>query len=273
MKTPLIKKDLLKGSIKSSGKHVQGGTVKSTGKGSDKLGAVRTKKRADICLSLCCGNLQEIREDLYLYQKYAQYVEWCVHETSGVDSWSEEEYVSNLTEVRRWTRGKKLIVVYRGDDNTAARITRWSFGIADYVDVSFGSEESTRLIREAKRGKTKVILSFHDNDGMLRKDEIGELYLKMEKEGGDILKIACMANEEMDTYEILEGAAMYTSLKHHKPIIAVAMGEEGQVSRICAGDFGSVLSYGCGSKQTAAGQFNVEQLDKYMTKYYGTKEI
>ena len=77
----------------------------------------------------------------------------------------------------------------------------------------------------------------------------------------------------MDTYEILEGAAMYTSLKHHKPIIAVAMGEEGQVSRICAGDFGSVLSYGCGSKQTAAGQFNVEQLDKYMTKYYGTKEI
>ena len=100
------------------------------------------------------------------------------------------------------------------------------------------------------------------------RNEIAEMFLRLEKTGADILKVACYASEEVDTYSLLEGASAYSQLSGAKPIVAIAMGEEGQVSRICAGDFGSVISYACGSVPTAPGQFNARQLSKYMNKYY-----
>lgn len=106
---------------------------------------------------------------------------------------------------------------------------------------------------------------------MMSRDEIAEKFLRLEMTGADILKVACYATKESDTYAMLEGAAAYSQLRKHRPIVAIAMGEEGQTSRVCAGDFGSVISYACGSKPTAPGQFNAKDLSKYLDIYYGEK--
>ena len=133
------------------------------------------------------------------------------------------------------------------------------------------NSEVLKMVKEARRKKTKTLISYHVFDRMPTKDEIATQFVRMEKTNGDILKIACFAESEIDTYAVLEAANAYTQLKEHKPIVAIAMGEEGQASRICAGDFGSSISYACGSKPTAPGQFNARDLKKYLDTYYEGK--
>lgn len=230
-----------------------------------------TKKRPEICLSLSGHNLDEIAEELETGEDCFSLVEWRADMFDGIGELSKEDFQDKLKTVKRMSGARRLIVCYKGDGVTSDRVVRWSFGIADIVDIDFEDPKTDRLIREAHRRRTKVIVSYHDDEKMPSKGEIAELYLRMEKTGADYLKLAATANTETDTYELLEGAAAYMQLKKPSPIIAVAMGEEGQVSRICAGDFGSRISYGSGKQPTAAGQIDVCRLAKYMDAYYKDK--
>ncbi len=232
----------------------------------------KNRKRPDICLSLPNDTLEGIAMEIREFGEDCQIVEWCVDGFLGVESLTREDFVEKLMQVKKMAQGKKLIVDFKGDEVTGNRILRWSMELADMVDIDINNGQIERLIREAKRKHTKVILSYHNFENMLTKEEISETFLRLERKGGDILKVACFAKDEMDTYCLLEGSAHYTQLTRHKPIVAIAMGEEGQVSRICAGDFGSVMSYASGSQPTAPGQFNVKQLKKYMDKYYKDKK-
>lgn len=228
-------------------------------------------KRAKIVLSLNCESLEEVFNEIEEYKEYCDYIEWCVDTFKGSENFTKEEFLEKINLVKRFAKPKKLIIDYKGDELIENRIIRWSMGIADIVDIDSDNTQLIRLVHEARRKQTKTLISHHIFDHMPTKDEIAEKYIRMEQNGGDILKIAAMAKTEMETYEMLEGAAQYSRLKHAKPIVAIAMGEEGQVSRICAGDFGSILSYSCGSKTTAPGQFNAKQLTKYMNTYYKGK--
>lgn len=236
-----------------------------------KLFEKKKDNRAKIVLSLNCETLEEVFNEIEMYKEYCDYVEWCVDTFKGAEKFSKEDFLEKINLVKRFAKPKKLIIDYKGDELIENRIIRWSMGIADIVDIDSDNTQLIRLVHEARRKHTKTLISHHEFERMPSKNEISEMYIKMEQNGGDILKIAAIANTELETYEMLEGAAQYSRLKHAKPIVAIAMGEEGQVSRICAGDFGSILSYSCGSKPTAPGQFNSKQLTKYMDTYYKGK--
>lgn len=228
----------------------------------------KTKNRPEVCLSLNCSSFEELKSEIYMYKDYCQVVEWQVDKTSGSKYYTKEEFLEKLKEIKRICRRKKLIVDYKGDEEVGNRIQRWAMGHADIIDLDADNSEIEKMVKEARRKRTKTIISHHDFEGMPDKNEIAAQFVKMEKTGGDMLKIACFAEKELDTYNILEAASAYTQLRDHKPIIAIAMGEEGQVSSICAGDFGSIISYSCGSNPVAAGQFNARDLDKYLNTYY-----
>lgn len=231
----------------------------------------KNDRRPDICLSLSCENIAELKAEIEEYKEYCQVVEWRVDKTGDVKNYSRTEFIKLLREIKAFCKGKKIIVAYEGNEETGNRIKRWAMGYADMIDVDADNSEVNEMVRQARRKRTKTIISHHVFENMPDKDEIATQFVKMEKSGGDILKIACFANSEIDTYEILEAASAYTLLKRHKPIVAVAMGEEGQASRICAGDFGSVMTYACGNKPTEPGQFNAKDLYKYLNTYYKGK--
>lgn len=231
----------------------------------------RQRRRPAICLSLNCSTMDEIRQEIETYKDYCQLVEWCVDKTDGASEYAKEEFLAKLKEIKYLCPGKKIVVDYKGDAETGDRIQRWALGCADIIDIDADNPNLSQLVREAKRKKTKTLISHHNFDEMPERNEIAEQFLRMEKTGGDILKIACFANQEADNYAMLQGAGAYSQLKNHKPIVAIAMGAEGQTSRICAGDFGSVISYACGSKATAPGQFNAKELSGYLDVYYGEK--
>lgn len=231
----------------------------------------KERKRPAVCLSLSCETLAELRSEIEEYKDCCQLVEWCADATRGAGLMSETELVNTVREIRKLCPGKKVIVDYRGDLETGHRVKKAVLGYADIIDVDAGDPALSRFVREARRKKSKVLVSFHEFAHMMDRNEVAEKYLRLEKSGADILKIACLAQHEQDTYDILAGAAAYTQLRHHRPIVAIAMGAAGQTSRICAGDFGSVISYACGSKPTAPGQFNARELSRYLDIYYGEK--
>ena len=228
----------------------------------------KKNERPEICLSLSCTNIESLKEQIEEYKDCCQIVEWCVDSTLGSDDYTQEEFKTVLTEIKKLCKGKKLIVDYKGNEEVGNRIQRWAMGIADIIDIDADNSRLKEMVKEAKRKRTKTLISYHVFDRMPSRDEIATQFVKMERNGGDILKIACFASKESESYEILEAACSYTQLANHKPIVAIAMGEEGQASRICAGDFGSVIAYACGSTPTAPGQFNARDLSRYLDIYY-----
>ena len=230
-----------------------------------------TTKRPKICLSLNCKTVEELIDEIEEFIEYADLIEWCVDETEGSENYTKEEFVHKLLMIKSFCQNKPLIIDYKKDEETGNKIQRWAMGYADVIDIDANNSEVLKMVKESRRKKTKTLISYHVFDRMPTKDEIATQFVRMEKTNGDILKIACFAENEIDTYAVLEAANAYTQLKEHKPIVAIAMGEEGQASRICAGDFGSSISYACGSKPTAPGQFNARDLKKYLDTYYEGK--
>ena len=228
----------------------------------------KKSKRPKICLSLNCSNLYQIATEIAEFGQVCQIIEWCADKMDGAESYTKETFLVEAEQVKKLCGKKKMIIDYKGSEIMTNKVMRWAMEIADIIDIDANNPELERLVREAKRKRIKTLISYHEFDRMPARNEIAEQYLKMEKCGGDILKIACFAANEVDTYAVLEGAAAYSQLKAAKDIVAIAMGEEGQVSRICAGDFGSAISWACGSTPTAPGQFNARQLSKYMDNYY-----
>lgn len=229
------------------------------------------KKRPAVCLSLACKTVDELKEEFAQNKNYCQMVEWCIEKTEGSENYSEEEFKAILKDIKKMCGLKKLIVSYKGDVSVGGRILAWSVGIANIIDVDADNPCLPAVVKATRFSRSKVLISHHRYDEMPSRDDIAEQFIKMEKLGGDILKIACFAKEEIDTHQMLEGAAAYVQLRKAKPIVAIAMGENGQTSRVCAGDFGSVISYAYGSEPTAPGQFSAKDLSKYLDVYYGEK--
>lgn len=228
----------------------------------------KKSKRPEICLSLSCSNIYDAASEIAEFGEFCQIIEWCADKMEDAENYTKERFLLDAGQIKKLCNKKKLIIDYKGSEIMTNKIMRWAMDVADMIDIDADNTELERLVREAKRKKVETLISYHVFDRMPSRNEIAEQYLKMERRGGDILKIACSASNEIDTYAILEGAASYSQLRAAKPIVAIAMGEEGQVSRICAGDFGSVISWACGSTPTAPGQFNARQLAKYMDNYY-----
>lgn len=163
------------------------------------------------------------------------------------------------------------MISYRGAGPKGSRILNWAINCADMVCIKYNDPTVRELLRSARIKGTPSIVSFRSFNKMPSREDLATIYVKMERLGGDILELACFAENEVQTYAILQAAESYQQLRNHKPLIVVAMGEEGQASRVCAGDFGSIITYACGSQPTAPGQINARDLSKYLDIYYERK--
>ena len=165
-----------------------------------------TTKKPQICLSLNCKTVEGVIEEIEEFIEYADLVEWCVDETEGSENYTKEEFIHKLLMIKSFCLKKPLIIDYKKDEATGNKIQRWALGYADIIDIDANNSEVNKLVKEAKRKKTKTLISHHVFEGMPPKDEIATQFVRMEKTNGDILKIACYAENEIDTYAVLEDA-------------------------------------------------------------------
>jgi pentafunctional AROM polypeptide len=103
----------------------------------------------------------------------------------------------------------------------------------EYVDVEISWPEKNIRDLISRKGNSKIVASWHDWSGNLKWDSPSvDATLEVAKAYGDIVKIVGKANTLDDNIALQRFVTRASSAGDAKPIIAINMGVEGQLSRI-----------------------------------------
>ena len=126
------------------------------------------------------------------------------------------------------------------------------------IELSAGEDRVRRLVALAHGRGVGVILSHHDFAKTPPQPVMTDTLLRMKALGADLPKLAVMPRTPDDVLALL--AATRAASKEIGPVITMAMGELGKLTRVSGGVFGSVLTFGAGETASAPGQLNAEDL-------------
>lgn len=135
-------------------------------------------------------------------------------------------------------------------------------GQVDFVDYEMGNElAQVREVREAARAAgVQLVLSFHDFAATPTGAALQQRFQRAAQLGADVAKIAVMPRDMRDVLTLL-GATLDASRTLEIPVISMAMGGAGAVTRLAGGLFGSALSFAVGQQASAPGQWPIEELE------------
>jgi pentafunctional AROM polypeptide len=103
----------------------------------------------------------------------------------------------------------------------------------EYVDVEISWPEKNIRDLISHKGNTRIVASWHDWSGNLRWDSSSvEATAEVAKAFGDVVKIVSKANSLDDNLALHRFVTRASSEVDAKPIIAINMGVEGQLSRV-----------------------------------------
>lgn len=139
-------------------------------------------------------------------------------------------------------------------------------GYADLIDVEvFGNEEEKKtLIESIHAAGAKVIGSCHDFEKTDDEETLFKRFQEIHASGADILKMAVMPEEFEDVAAIMRATHRMTGRYTDKPVISMAMGSLGSISRISGENFGSSVTFGTVGAASAPGQFPIAELRMMM---------
>ncbi|MBP5582399.1 MAG: type I 3-dehydroquinate dehydratase [Bacteroidales bacterium] len=145
------------------------------------------------------------------------------------------------------------------DDEKRAKLLKTAIlSGATYVDVEIESQENfkTEILNFAHEKGCKCIISYHNYKETPTKQELQEIIDTCFSQGADIAKIATMAQSKRDAARIL---SLYET---NDNIVALAMGEEGKISRVACLPLGSPFSFAAidETHASANGQLTVAQM-------------
>jgi 3-dehydroquinate dehydratase/shikimate dehydrogenase len=143
-------------------------------------------------------------------------------------------------------------------DRTAFASAIATSGQAAYVDVelaTLSAVDHTPLATTARQSRAGLIVSFHDFAG--RPAKLHQVLTDLHAQPAEVSKLVITARtirDNAETFELLQSAP--------RPMIALAMGEAGLLSRVLAGKFGAFLTFASldGGSATAPGQVTVADL-------------
>lgn len=134
---------------------------------------------------------------------------------------------------------------------------------ATYVDVELEATEEVKheLIAFAKQYGCKVIVSHHDYEKTPTFDKLQDIVSECYLAGADIAKIAVTAQSVQDSARVL---SLYDTVE--KPLVALAMGEAGKITRIANVMLGSPFTFVAAKNDTATapGQLTVDKMKQIL---------
>ena len=140
-------------------------------------------------------------------------------------------------------------------------------GHTDLIDTEMSNGEAMVAEMKAACRNTgcPLILSYHNFDETPDEAFILDRQVTAGKLGADVAKTAVMPKSYKDVLTLL--SATYTARTEHLdiPIITMSMGEEGGITRIAGGLFGSDLTFALGKASSAPGQIPIADFRKAWT--------
>ena len=156
----------------------------------------------------------------------------------------KEGAVKEMTDARKW------------------EILQAAMPLTDYVDIELSCALCAKTIVLARKLHKKVILSHHDFQGMPAHPQT--ILKKALSRGADLVKIAAKANSLGDVLDMI----VFTHINRKHPLITIALGPIGSVSRLILPGAGSRFTYTFLNKPTAPGQIDVKTLKAHLKRYY-----
>lgn len=101
-----------------------------------------------------------------------------------------------------------------------------------------------------------VVLSFHDFDATPSRMDLVARFRKAAQLGGAVAKVAVMPRSMQDVVTVLD-ATWQASQELAIPVVSMAMGPLGAVTRMCGGAFGSAMTFAVGQSASAPGQMPI----------------
>lgn len=143
-------------------------------------------------------------------------------------------------------------------------------GHIDIVDFELCNEpqEVKAIVDAAASHGVKVILSFHDFAKTPEAAFIRGKLVEAENAGADIAKVAVMPEGEGDVLALLAATLTARTEALKIPIVTMAMGPVGGVTRLAGGLFGSDITFAAGKVSTAPGQIPADRLRQAMAVLY-----
>ncbi|MCH8156186.1 MAG: shikimate dehydrogenase [Nitrospinae bacterium] len=142
---------------------------------------------------------------------------------------------------------------FRGSEEERVAILRKAMDAGvDYVDIETSTpKELLKPFLESER-KSKIILSYHNFTDT--PEELGHLYELMCEMRADVVKIVTYARDITDNLALFN--LLYRAKKDEIKLIALCMGERGEISRILSPLLGGFLTFGSleTGKESAPGQ-------------------
>ena len=164
------------------------------------------------------------------------------------------------------TYGEGGLAVLSSRTYTRVNIAVAESGTVDLLDVEYGRERGMveRIIAAAHERGVPVITSSHDFHRTPPADEIITRLLEMQRIGADVCKVAVMPHSAGDVLTLLEATATVHEKYADRPLITMAMGGLGIVTRLAGQVFGSAATFGMVGTPSAPGQIDADELDRIL---------
>ena len=153
-------------------------------------------------------------------------------------------------------------------ETNANRLNRLSWfenalPMLDAVDIEVDAVIRDDVIHMARASDVKVVVSEHDFKSMPDNARLQQITGVCIKAGAHIVKVAGMPRSASDITRLLRFCQ-----DCEIPMIAIAMGEIGTISRLIGPLFGSLVTYGFLGESVAPGQLPVDLLIAELRRYY-----
>ncbi len=225
-----------------------------------------------VCVSIIARNKHEIKKEIALIsKKYVDIVEWRLDFFEYHDQLDYVldilAYIHTLLDdipimltLRTLSQGGNKEI--KEDQYTTLLYSVMKSKYVDIVDVEYHNHELQvkKLIHHAHKCKKKVILSFHDFEKTPPCEELIALWKRMQFMGADIVKVAVMPKNYMDVSNIMKASFLMYQKYAKQPIVAIAMSQLGSVSRVCAKQMGSAITFATLHMPNALGQLSAQEL-------------
>lgn len=146
-------------------------------------------------------------------------------------------------------------------------------GAADIIDIEMCNDRPfIDAVIEAARGHdARLALSYHNFKQTPDEAFILGRLVEARDLGADIAKVAVMPENYADVLTLLRATLKARTEELDIPIVTIAMGPTGAVTRMAGGLFGSDITFAIGQASSAPGQIPIDALRKAMGVLYDEK--
>jgi len=214
--------------------------------------------KTKVCIPITADNIQQAISDIKEAEKLADLIELRIDYIKNINNEKLKKLLEKASKkVIVTCRPKSLCGNFKGNENKRIDLLKKAIGLnADLIDIEIESNKDTIKNMIENKSNSKVIVSHHNLKETPSLNNLNKIYNEIKKLNPDLIKIVANANSINDNFEI------FRLLKGKNNLIAFCMGLRGQISRILAPKYRSIITFASlkENKESAVGQITIDEM-------------